>query len=685
MNLDVPIPLKKINSIFLLSLIISFALISIYSSVVFFQISSLKIFFCSIINLFFFFLILKITRKHLFKLDLNINRDEILIILLNIISFVLLFILPISLLFYYSPFPLLGLDLKLDTNTDLYWHVSLINSIIDFGYPGTNLNDVNMHFYHVLSHYLDALLIKITGLDPLESYALLFYFKFILFLNCIVLIISENFKVLTFRKYLVSILFFIPVLLYNYEIFWGSAFTLAFLLVLIFFNKICKYIEQKNLNHKDLIVINLIIISIYFAKVSVGCTFFLVTYLLLSKNNFFGKVNYKFIFHFIIIGLIIFYFSTFFISEVTVLDTKTISDYVKKIKYYLFIEILVLIKLLTVFLFNKFFFTKKINYFLFSFFFSAILILLLKFTFNKFVYYFFLLSYDFIFNLFFFKVIINKIFESNFTTSNIRDIRKLKYIAWLFNFILNKILLSLLIFYYFSSKNFKNAKKKIQAYLLIVILSFSSLYYFNGFYLLNFSIKNIHDAIIYYNNYPFTKVVIYKNFFKEDGFATLNNRMWDETAKFELNNKILNTKDHISVYRLLVMTGEQKREFFNNFDLPLLNFRANLNEFITKNNLDRKKILLFFPKEIFYNYFFASYPNLERRYWGFVLYAATRIPLINGVYSNENIGFGFSSYTNESLFENYDTFKANFNCKNKKDIIIVRNILLKDLELIKCI
>ena len=108
MNLEIVIPSKKIYTIFFLNLIISFILITFYSSIIFFQISSLNIFFCSIVNLSLFLLILRITRKNLFKLDLKINRYELILVIIFILSFLLLFILPRSIACYYIPYPLLS-------------------------------------------------------------------------------------------------------------------------------------------------------------------------------------------------------------------------------------------------------------------------------------------------------------------------------------------------------------------------------------------------------------------------------------------------------------------------------------------------------------------------------------------------------------------------------------------------
>ena len=682
MNLNTVISSKKINSIFFLNLIISFILITFYSSIIFFQISSFNIFLCSVVNLSLFLLILRITRRNLFKLDLKINRYELILVIIFIISFLLLFILPHSIAFYYTPYPLLGLELGLPIPGDIGYHISIINSIINFGYPGTNLHDFNFIFYHFLSHYFDSLIIKLSGLNSFESYPLLFYFKFTILLNCISLFIGENLKIITFKRYLIAILFFIPLLLYNFKIFEGSSFSLAFLFILIFFKKISEYIKKDILSHKDLLLINLIILLIFFSKISNGAVFFLITYLLLSKNNLFNKINYKFLFHFLIVTLILFFYSLQFFNE-----TTTGKNFKNLVSYrYLNVEVLIFLKILFLFALNKYFLFKDLNYYSLIFLFASLLIFSLKLILNYDFYEYFLISFDFIFNLFFFKFVINVLLSKSLNHKFNNLEKKIKKISWIINFIFNKISLALLIYLYFIRQAHKNVNHRIKSYLLIIIMSFSSLYYFNGFYLLNFNFKNTKDMFIYYNNFPFTKHTLptFDYFYSYDSLAVINSYSWVVAPNFGLNNKVLSNKDELSMYRLLIMDSKQKNDLFTKYNRPLSELKKNIHEFIQLNNLDKKKILLFFPKELFDNYFFVNFPNVEKSQFGSFLYAINEIPLINGVYTNQSDSYGFSSYKNDNLFLEYDIFKKNFKCNNK-NIIIINNIKSKKFELIKCI
>lgn len=60
---------------------------------------------------------------------------------------------------------------------DTAYHISLVRGIMQFGYPTTGLDGGPLTVYHVLSHYVDAIALLASGLDPWESMSLLFYSK----------------------------------------------------------------------------------------------------------------------------------------------------------------------------------------------------------------------------------------------------------------------------------------------------------------------------------------------------------------------------------------------------------------------------------------------------------------------------------------------------------------------------
>lgn len=682
MNFDLKISKKKINIIFFITLLISFFFITTYSIIIFFNISAYKIIFCSFTFLILFLLLLKISKKELFKIDLNLNFTEYTIILINLLLLLLLFILPSNLRFYYTLYPTLFADLKLPVFHDVTFHVSLINSIINFGYPGTGLHDIHFLFYHFLSHYLDALILKIANLDPLDSYALFFFFKFFILLNCILLFINKNIHGLTFKKYLFCIIFFLPSILYNYEIFVGSAFITAFIITLVFFENLFEFVKKK-VSHLDLLKINFIIILIYFSKSSNGITAFLLIYLLLYKENFLNKINYKYLFHFFFLLFVIIFFS-FRLSKNDGVVTFNFSE----ITNLYITEILILFKILVIFIINKFF-LKKFSFF--PFFFSAIIIFLLKIIIASTYYSFFLMSFDFLFNLFFFKIIINVLLNKN-SLSNNKLLKKIKIISISTNFIINNLLSAILVFYFFLKKQDKKNANRLN--FLVIIITMSTLYNSNKItYFNDFNFNKFYSIFVYYNNYPTQTVFIDKDVFSKKSFITNYEKLeiindWVGLPKLQLNDKIINKQERLSVFKLLKMNKFEKENLFKNYNKPMHDLKKNLSIFISENNLKRNQLLLFFPKEIFLNYFFINYHHLgEKLYFSNFLYALTGVPLINGVFTNKvsNEGsYNFSLYKNDSLLKNYNSFIEEFVCKNK-DVIIINDINFKDFSLIKCI
>lgn len=495
------------------------------------------------------------------------------------------------------------MDLKLPVFHDTTFHVSLISSILNFGYPGTGLHDVQFLFYHFLSHYVDALILKITKLDPLDSYALFFYFKFFILLNFILLFIAKNIKYLTLKRYLLSVLFFFPTLLYNYEIFVGSAFVLAYILILVFFKSLSEILEKDYINHIDFFKINFIVILIYFSKSSNGIVLFLIVYSLLFKNNFLNKINYKYLFHFFFLIFIIGIFTLRLSRNEGVLSTSF-----EDIATFNITEVLVLSKIIIILIINNFSKTK-IN-FLYPFIFSSVIIFLLKTIISENYYLFFLIPFDFVFNLFFFKKIINLLLDEKFFFKK-KLLKRLKIISIYFNFILNNLIIAILFFIKLSKKS------EARLYFLVIIISLSTLYNSSKItHLLDFNLKKIFGIFVYYNLYPTENIYIDKDVFSRSYFVTNVKKLgnvndWTTLPEFTINDKILSIDEHLSAYRLLKKNRFEIENIFINYDRPMLNLKNNLNNYIIENKLDRKRLLLFFPKEIYENYFFINYKKIS--------------------------------------------------------------------------
>jgi hypothetical protein len=60
---------------------------------------------------------------------------------------------------------------------DSVFHISLIESVMEVGYPSTGLHGYPFTPYHALSHYFDAGVYAVTGIAPWEGYSLFFFLK----------------------------------------------------------------------------------------------------------------------------------------------------------------------------------------------------------------------------------------------------------------------------------------------------------------------------------------------------------------------------------------------------------------------------------------------------------------------------------------------------------------------------
>lgn len=86
---------------------------------------------------------------------------------------------------YAKKFPLHELDAGFSWHSDTAFHVALIKSIIKYGYPSIALHGTPLTAYHALTHYLDAMVSKISGADVFVSYGMLALIKATLFFSAV--------------------------------------------------------------------------------------------------------------------------------------------------------------------------------------------------------------------------------------------------------------------------------------------------------------------------------------------------------------------------------------------------------------------------------------------------------------------------------------------------------------------
>ncbi|MFU0882627.1 hypothetical protein ACM26M_15480 [Kluyvera cryocrescens] len=97
-------------------------------------------------------------------------RNPIILLMPMVIVFIGFSLYTKDIINYFNFSPLWAVDELNRWHQDSAFNISLIRGIINWGYPTVGLNGHPLSTYHVLSHYVDAALLTISGLDPYESY-----------------------------------------------------------------------------------------------------------------------------------------------------------------------------------------------------------------------------------------------------------------------------------------------------------------------------------------------------------------------------------------------------------------------------------------------------------------------------------------------------------------------------------
>lgn len=257
-------------SITALSLILFYCFITLTAIIIFQQfkvIEVLLVSFCFVS----IFLIFNYICNGKFYSAIQFNFVNIIIsLLLTSIMLIIFFNDASWLSYYYSTYPLLETDLGLFWHEDTAYHVSLIQSIINFGYPSIAMHDVVVNYYHVLSHYIDALIVFLVDIEPYDSYGLLFHFKKFLLISSVVffiMIVSNKINTLLF---LLLVILLFPFIIYTWHAIGSHGLWFTTILLLFFLPKIVLILQKENNRNQDFIFIFIFVILISFGKVSTG-------------------------------------------------------------------------------------------------------------------------------------------------------------------------------------------------------------------------------------------------------------------------------------------------------------------------------------------------------------------------------------------------------------------------------
>lgn len=156
---------------------------------------------------------------------------------------------------------------------DKAFHVAIIRSIQESGYPSTGQHENEFIWYHVLTHYVGAGWTALVGLDPWDSYALLFYAKATALLLTLLVFVS---KISSKKNPLVFLALFsvgVPALTNSWHAVLSHGQWVPFMLLFLFTPWVVKTISSDRIGLGALIAITVLVFALSLGKISIGFGF----------------------------------------------------------------------------------------------------------------------------------------------------------------------------------------------------------------------------------------------------------------------------------------------------------------------------------------------------------------------------------------------------------------------------
>jgi len=274
----------SISSVVIFSITLFYILVTFYAVSVFVQFDYIEVISVSLVFLILLILMATVFLGDFFRQSLNFSIYNIFIAILTLV--IMLFLLnSLSFLSYAYLFPLLETELGLGWNQDTAFHTSLIQNILNFGYPSIGQHGTPVTVYHVLSHYVDALILAIVGLDPYDSYGLLFYFKGFLLLSSITIFIAYVFKEFSGYIFIIFLVLFSPIIISAWYNIGSHGLWFTTILLIFTLPKVFDIVNLKNIPIKSFLFLFLLVIFISLGKISTGFMYAsFIGFLLLIKR-----------------------------------------------------------------------------------------------------------------------------------------------------------------------------------------------------------------------------------------------------------------------------------------------------------------------------------------------------------------------------------------------------------------
>ncbi len=611
----------SLYSITLMAILLFFIWTTVYALIVFEQFNWLQIIFTSLSFLVILFLF-TLYCTDIFQKKIELTFKNI------VYSFLLLFLMyflsisnlsDITITKFVHTYPLLETELGLGWDEDTVFHVSIIQSILHFGYPSIGQHGSIFNFYHVLSHYVDALILFIVQIEPYDSYGLLFTFKIWLFISSITIFIASTVKRIHPLWYL--FIFFVVAPIFTGDWSAMSSHALWFTTVLIIFSslKIFQIFMEDKLNNKDIYFIFIIIILISLGKISSG-------FMEASLIGLFLLIKYPRDKRIYLLGIgwslfFIFYIKLF--SEAYGVNTSATYDFSR--------------------LSIMYFFNKPASYFwngpvwntmIYS---SLLILIFLSYIFKN------RNNYKILFSAILSYLILVLLISSK---TDLYSVDRL-YFYFGLTYVLNLITFQSIIYGIQNNKILIGDEKSKNIFIISIMAT--SLY-----------------ASSFYISYKLSF-----NPYKNRNLISIIN-----TQAFSAINEKLDPKKQLSIKRLLFQ--KEKNDNFNSFNRPLYAFRNSIYDILKQNNISKNEALLFIPNEI-YNEDISKFDGAN---WarGMLMYAITGIPLLYGIYDNTKMAYSQHDYNSSTLWKRSGDFDFNEVCKNNPLKTIIQLVDFNNLR-----
>lgn len=169
---------------------------------------------------------------------------------------------------FYQPFALQNLDAGVDFHQDTAFHSTLIQSILNFGFPSTGQHGAPLTFYYTLSHYIDAFACWVGGLNPYLSAGLLFHFKKLILILLISLFLAQitKGKSALFRS--ISLLLLLPAFIGTWTIIGSEGLWSTTAVILVSMPRIYAILKTANPTTKQYLYLSLVLFLTGFGKFS---------------------------------------------------------------------------------------------------------------------------------------------------------------------------------------------------------------------------------------------------------------------------------------------------------------------------------------------------------------------------------------------------------------------------------